>query len=161
MEKEMATHSSTLAWRIPWTEELGLQSMGRKELGVTERLHFHFLEWMMLSFILTDLLSSLDLVAQDYDCEKKMEGSYEKFGMTKRSEKVKSTEQKSCGRKTWGISLYWMFIMLMRNLKSHIKVTSVEILPRTGWRNHEWTTSSLSEIRVGIFCAADTRLPQD
>ena len=23
LEKEMATHSSTLAWRIPWTEELG------------------------------------------------------------------------------------------------------------------------------------------
>ena len=29
MEKEMATHSSTLAWRIPWTEEPGgLRSMG-------------------------------------------------------------------------------------------------------------------------------------
>ena len=39
----MATHSSILAWRIPWTEELGgLQSMGRKELDTTERLHFHF-----------------------------------------------------------------------------------------------------------------------
>ena len=29
LEKEMATHSSTLAWKIPWTEKLGrLQSMG-------------------------------------------------------------------------------------------------------------------------------------
>ena len=29
LEKEMATHSSVLAWRIPWTEEPGgLQSMG-------------------------------------------------------------------------------------------------------------------------------------
>ena len=29
LEKEMATHSSILAWEIPWTEELGrLQSMG-------------------------------------------------------------------------------------------------------------------------------------
>ena len=29
LEKEMATHSSTLAWKIPWTEEYGgLQSMG-------------------------------------------------------------------------------------------------------------------------------------
>ena len=29
LEKEMAAHSSTLAWRIPWTEESGrLQSMG-------------------------------------------------------------------------------------------------------------------------------------
>ena len=42
-EKEMATHSSILAWRIPWTEEFGgLQSMGRKESDMTERLHFHF-----------------------------------------------------------------------------------------------------------------------
>ena len=39
LEKEMATHSSILAWRIPWTEELGgLQSMGHKELDMTERL---------------------------------------------------------------------------------------------------------------------------
>ena len=30
LEKEMATHSSILAWRIPWTEEPGgLQSMGK------------------------------------------------------------------------------------------------------------------------------------
>ena len=41
LEKEMATHSSILSWRIPWMEELGgLQSMGRKELDMTERLHF-------------------------------------------------------------------------------------------------------------------------
>ena len=39
----MATHSSILACRIPWTEELsGLQSKGRKESDTTERLHFHF-----------------------------------------------------------------------------------------------------------------------
>ena len=31
LEKEMATHSSILAWRIPWTEEPGrLQAMGHK-----------------------------------------------------------------------------------------------------------------------------------
>ena len=33
----MATQSSILAWRIPWTEELGgLQSIGHQELDVTE-----------------------------------------------------------------------------------------------------------------------------
>ena len=38
LEKEMATHSSTLAWRIPWTEELGrLQSTGSQS-DMTERL---------------------------------------------------------------------------------------------------------------------------
>ena len=34
LEKEMATHSSTLAWKIPWTEEPGrLQSMGSQRVG--------------------------------------------------------------------------------------------------------------------------------
>ena len=36
LEKEMATHSSILAWRIPWTEEPGrLQSIGSQELDTT------------------------------------------------------------------------------------------------------------------------------
>ena len=34
LEKEMATHSSILAWEIPWTEEPGgLQSMGSQRVG--------------------------------------------------------------------------------------------------------------------------------
>ena len=34
LEKEMETHSSTLAWKIPWTEEPGrLQSMGSQRVG--------------------------------------------------------------------------------------------------------------------------------
>ena len=34
LEKEMATHSSTLAWKIPWTEEPGrLQSVGLQRVG--------------------------------------------------------------------------------------------------------------------------------
>ena len=42
LEKEVATHSSTLAWKIPWMEEPGrLHSPGgRKESDTTERLHF-------------------------------------------------------------------------------------------------------------------------
>ena len=36
LEKEMATHSSILAWRIPWTEKPGgLQSMGSQESDMT------------------------------------------------------------------------------------------------------------------------------
>ena len=39
----MAPHSSTLAWKIPWTEEPGgLQSMGHEESGMTEATeHVH------------------------------------------------------------------------------------------------------------------------
>ena len=37
LEEGMATHSSILAWRIPWSEEPGgLQSIGRKESDMTE-----------------------------------------------------------------------------------------------------------------------------
>ena len=40
--KEMATHSSLLAWKIPWTEEpSGLQSMGSQS-DMTEQLNTHF-----------------------------------------------------------------------------------------------------------------------
>ena len=39
----MAPHSSTFAWKIPWTEEPGrLQCMGSLESDTTDRLHFHF-----------------------------------------------------------------------------------------------------------------------
>ena len=44
LEKEMAPHSSTLAWKIPWMEEpgAGYCPWGRKESDMTEQLHFHF-----------------------------------------------------------------------------------------------------------------------
>jgi len=43
LEKDMATHSSILAWKIPLMEENGGYSpQGHKELDTTERLHFHF-----------------------------------------------------------------------------------------------------------------------
>ena len=45
LEKEMATHSSILAWEIPWTEGPGgLQSMGSQEWDMTEQLNrYHLL----------------------------------------------------------------------------------------------------------------------
>ena len=43
LEKGMATHSSILAWRIPWTEEPGgLQCMSHKESDTTEQLTLSF-----------------------------------------------------------------------------------------------------------------------
>ena len=48
-EKAMATHSSTLAWEIPWTEEPGrLQSMGSRRVGLdwaTSLSLFTFMHW--------------------------------------------------------------------------------------------------------------------
>ena len=48
-EKAIATHSSTLAWKIPWAEEPGrLQSMGRLRVGhdrVTSLSLFTFMHW--------------------------------------------------------------------------------------------------------------------
>ena len=46
LEKGMATHSSILAWRIPWTEETGeLQSMGSQRVRhtwTTQYYHHHY-----------------------------------------------------------------------------------------------------------------------
>ena len=49
LEKDMATHSGTVAWKIPWTEEPGrLQSMGSQSRirlsDFTVTFHFHELE---------------------------------------------------------------------------------------------------------------------
>ena len=47
LEKAMAPHSSTLAWKIPWTQEPGrLQSLGSQRVGhdFTFTFHFHALE---------------------------------------------------------------------------------------------------------------------
>ena len=49
LEKAMATHSSTLAWKIPWTEEPNwLQSMGSRKIGhdwATSLSRFTFMYW--------------------------------------------------------------------------------------------------------------------
>ena len=42
LEKAMATHSSTLVWEIPWTEEPGgLRSIGSEDLDTTWQLNHH------------------------------------------------------------------------------------------------------------------------
>ena len=59
LEKEMATYSSILAWKIPWTEEPGrLQSIGSQRVGhdTTERRHFHFTVLQVLYMISVDSL---------------------------------------------------------------------------------------------------------
>ena len=64
LEKEMATHSSILAWEIPWMEEPGeLQSMGSQKVGLTEQISKHstaFWFWnFTLRFLLRQLLSHI------------------------------------------------------------------------------------------------------
>ena len=47
LEKEMTTHSSILAWRIPWNEEPGrLSPWGCKELDMTKLLSLSFPSWL-------------------------------------------------------------------------------------------------------------------
>ena len=50
LEKEMATHSSVLAWEVPWTEEPGgLQSMGSQESDMTEHTCTQFIMDMVIT----------------------------------------------------------------------------------------------------------------
>ena len=64
LEEGMATHSSILAWRLPWMEEPGeLQSMGSQKVGLTEQISKHstaFWFWnFTLRFLLRQLLSHI------------------------------------------------------------------------------------------------------
>ena len=66
LEKEMATHYSIIAWRIPWIEELGgLQSMGRKESDMTERLHFTSLS--LFRGLVAQLVKNLPVKRSQFD----------------------------------------------------------------------------------------------
>ena len=68
LEKEMATHSSILAWKIPWTEEPGgLQSMGSQSQDTTERLHFTSLQ-TVCSLSGSPVLHYLPKFAQIHSC---------------------------------------------------------------------------------------------
>ena len=57
LEKEMATHSSILAWRIPWTEEPGgLQPMGSQRVGHDWATSLTYLEFNKYLLIITALI---------------------------------------------------------------------------------------------------------
>ena len=48
LEKEMATHSSILAWKIPWMEVLmGYCQWGRRESDTTEQLHSLYMHYLI------------------------------------------------------------------------------------------------------------------
>ena len=76
LEKEMATHSITLAWKIPWMEECGrLQSMGSQRAGhdwatslhfTLNRLHIFFLDFLSCSPLSH---SSWKIAKNEYRCE--------------------------------------------------------------------------------------------
>ena len=65
LEKKMATHSSTLAWKIPWTEESGrLESMGSQRVGHDWATLLHHMPWTLFQtrvFEICVLVSDLDL----------------------------------------------------------------------------------------------------
>ena len=59
----MATHSSILAWRIPWTEEPGrVQAMGSQESDMTERLT------LLFAFLLSSMYSKMPSVILVSEC---------------------------------------------------------------------------------------------
>ena len=81
LEKEMATHSSIVAWKIPWTEKPGsLQSMGsqsRTRLSNFTATHFSTLAWKIPWTEEPDRLQSIELqrVGQDRATSLSLSGS--------------------------------------------------------------------------------------
>ena len=69
LEKEMATHSSILAWRTPWTEELGgLQSMGSQRVGYDWATNTHT-SGHIIEDIMTDPKETKYCSFKKYICE--------------------------------------------------------------------------------------------
>ena len=61
LEKEMATHSSILAWKIQWTEELGgLQSVGLQESDMSQRLTHY---WIPVCIVYGSVLAMAAVVS--------------------------------------------------------------------------------------------------
>ena len=57
LEKEMSTHSSTLAWKIPWMEEPGrLQSMGSQRVGHDAATELNLLITVEIYFLCNHVL---------------------------------------------------------------------------------------------------------
>ena len=107
LEKEMATHSSTLALKIPWTEELGAgyYPRGLKELGMTEWLHL-----LTMLVITANIYWALDGVP----CAKYFVSIYSSFLSTSdsgtittvfilqmRKRRHRETERQSCWSQDW------------------------------------------------------------
>ena len=100
LEKEMAPHSSTLAWKIPWMEEPGrLQSMDHKESDTTERLHLHLMViWNSLHILRRYMLKYLGLKFINYS---RMYSSVQKYLSSERHKAVVANWQKSTLRGYW------------------------------------------------------------
>ena len=69
LEKEMATHSSNLAWKIPWTEEpCRLQSMGLQRVRhdwATSLTHTHCFRWLVYLSLEHLILCSVQAAAEE------------------------------------------------------------------------------------------------
>ena len=64
LEKEMAIHSSILAWKIPWTEEPGgLQSTGSQESDTTQQLNHHHDQFYAIMWIMMKVKEESEKVA--------------------------------------------------------------------------------------------------
>ena len=63
LEKGMATYSSTLAWRMPWTEEPGgLQSIGSQRLRRLKQLNAHVYYTVLCNFSLNNIMMRMKKV---------------------------------------------------------------------------------------------------
>ena len=63
LEKEMATHSSTLAWRIPWREEPGrLQSMGSRRVRHDFTFTIYIYIYIYIFFFLSHSMSFVIII---------------------------------------------------------------------------------------------------
>ena len=106
-EKAMATHSSTLAWKIPWAEEPGrLQSMGSHRVG-------H--DWSDLAAVAADTLKDWETAIDDKALKKRSDGYSKENHRTKCGLLYSSFISLLITIILWG-RLYWLHYFQMRKL---------------------------------------------
>ena len=119
LEKGIATHSSILAWRIPWTEEYGGQrSMGSQRVGhnwETNTFHFSAKQawgWSLWEFIFWKMREGIPTASVMYSCylpslsNYGLGGKYFKKDLTYFLYNLQSRRQKSIWKRIWESTLF-------------------------------------------------------
>ena len=120
LEKQMAIHSSILAWKIPWTEELGgLHSMGSQESDMTQQLNHHHHQYSIRGFQHGSVVKNLPANAGDASDESSIPGSGRLHGMVGNGNPLQySFLENSMNRRTW-----WAIVHGAS--KSHTRLSTV------------------------------------
>ena len=133
LEKEMATHSSTLAWKIPWTEKPGrLQSMGSQRVGHNWATSLTLLTYSRFE----------ELVGLDMELSLASSGGFVKIKMVK-------SQPQSVFQQIWGGAQKF----------ACLTISQTSLIPI--WGPHFWSAAEKSSYKISLYCSRALPIPKD